>query len=124
MTAVKSPLRSIYANTNGEYHYPFSSPIGELLTLDHLCVNGDSYEAMPTDKVTNLLLINHTLYVYVRAFLEANELAFQRINEAEESVPKQLLEVISLIESLFKAKDWRKKLKQNEEFLKVLESSY
>jgi len=125
MTAVKSPLRSVYANTNGEFHYPFSSPIGELMTLDHLCVNGGDYQNMTADKISNLLLVNHTLYIYVRAFLEANELAFQRTNEAEESVPRNLLKAIDLIEQLFEAKDWRKKLHANEDLLtNILESSY
>jgi len=107
MSAAEAPISSIYANTNGKYHFPFSSPLGELMTLDHLSVNGGMYQATPADLTSWLLMMNHTLYVYVRAFLEANELVFLHKNNAQESVPPEIMTVLEIIEELFNKKRWK-----------------
>ena len=107
MSASEVQINPIYANTNGKFHYPFSSPVGELMTLDHINVNGGAFQGKPADLVSWLLMINHTLYVYVRSFLEANELVFMDRNSAQHTVPKEILDVVKFIEHVFNVKKWK-----------------
>jgi hypothetical protein len=116
-SAIDIPTSSLYANTSEKYHFPFASPIGELLTLDHINVNVGSYQGKPADSISWLLMINHTLYIYVRAFLEANELAFMNRNDAQNHVPQKILKALDFIEHVFKVDDWKKELKDNEDML-------
>ena len=117
MSASEVQTNSIYANTNGKFHFPFSSPLGELMTLDHINVNGGAYQGMPTDLISWLLMINHTLYVYVRAFLEANELVFLDRSQAQNCVPKEILEVSDFIEHVFSVRNWQREIKKNKPML-------
>jgi hypothetical protein len=107
MSASEVQTNSIYANTNGKFHYPFSSPVGELMTLDQINVKGGAYQGTPADLVSWLLMVNHTLYVYVRSFLEANELVFMDRNSAQQTVPKEILDVTEFIEKIFNVKKWK-----------------
>jgi hypothetical protein len=116
-SAIDIPTSSLYANTSEKYHFPFASPIGELLTLDHINVNVGSYQGKPADSISWLLMINHTIYIYVRAFLEANELAFMNRNDAQNHVPQKILKALDFIEHVFKVDDWKKELKDNEDML-------
>ena len=117
MSASESPINPMYANTNGKYRFPYSSPVGDLLTLDHLSVNGGQYQKTAADHVSWLLLINHTLYVYVRAFLEANDMAFMHRNDAQKCVPSPLLDVIDFIGDVFETSNWQRKIANNKKLL-------
>ena len=87
------------------------------MTLDQLSVNGGLYQAKPADDISWLMLVNHTLYVYVRAFLEANELVFLNRNDAQRCVPPEILNAVDFIDEVFKAKNWKKKIKDNKVML-------
>jgi predicted restriction endonuclease len=87
------------------------------MTLDHINVNGGKYQGMSTDTISWLLMINHTLYVYVRSFLEANELVFLDRSSAQETVPNEILEVIDFIEHVFTVKNWKRELTKNKPML-------
>lgn len=69
------------------------------------------------DAIGLAMLTNHNLYIYVRALLEANELAFMHASEAQKTVPHDLLDVCNLIGDLFATKQWRPKLKQHLELV-------
>lgn len=117
MSASEVQTNSVYANTNGKFHFPFSSPLGEIMTLDHINVNGGAYQGKPTDHISWLLMINHTLYVYVRAFLEANELVFLDRIQAQNCAPKEILEVVDFIEHVFSVENWKPVIKKNKPML-------
>ncbi len=117
MSASEVQTNSIYANTNGKYHFPFSSPIGEIMTLDHINVNSGAYQGKPTDHISWLLMINHTLYVYVRSFLEANEITFLDRSQAQKFVPDEILGAIEFIEYVFSIKKWKSEIKNNQALL-------
>lgn len=117
MSASEVQINPIYANTNGAHHFPFSSPLGEMMTLDQLSVNGGLYQAKPADEISWLMLVNHTLYVYVRAFLEANELVFLNRNDAQRCVPPEILSAVDFIDEVFKARNWKKKIIDNKVML-------
>ena len=93
------------------------SPIGDRLLLEHLNVRDGEFENRPNDSVTDLLLMNHTLYVYVRAFLEANEMVFMRPSEASQYVPQEMLDAVEIIHELILSDSWMSKYQKHKAFL-------
>ena len=61
--------------------------------------------------------MNHTLYVYVRAFLEANEMVFMRPSEASQYVPQEMLDAVEIIHELIMSDSWMNKYQKNKKFL-------
>jgi hypothetical protein len=117
MTAQPNPFSSTYADGGKSFHFPFSSPIGDRLLLEHLNVRSGEFENRPNDSITDLLLMNHTLYVYVRAFLEANEMLFMRPSEASQYVPQDLLKAVEIIHELILSDSWMSKYQKHKKFL-------
>jgi len=112
MTMHAAPLNPLYADTGADYHFPYSSPVGDLLALSHLNIRGGEFQRGAYDTVSNHLLTNHNLWVYVRGFLEANELAFMRASEADKAVPQKLLDMCAFIELIMGEERWQAKLKK------------
>ena len=112
MTMHAAPLNPLYADTGADYHFPYSSPVGDLLTLSHLNIRGGEFQRGAYDTVSNHLLTNHNLWVYVRGFLEANELAFMHASEADKAVPQKLLDMCAFIEHIMGEERWQAKLKK------------
>ena len=112
MTMHEAPVNPIYAGTGSYYHFPYSSPIGDLLTLNHLNIRGGELQKAAYDTVSNHLLTNHNVWVYVRSFLEANELAFMHASEADKAVPQKLIDMCAFIEDILGEERWQAKLKK------------
>jgi hypothetical protein len=112
MTMHEAPVNPIYADTGSDYHFPYSSPIGDLLTLNHLNIRGGEFQRGAYDTVSNHLLTNHNVWVYVRGFLEANELAFMQASEADKAVPQKLIDMCAFIEDILGEERWQAKLKK------------
>lgn len=112
MTMHAAPLNPLYADTGADYHFPYSSPVGDLLALSHLNIRGGEFQRGAYDTVSNHLLTNHNLWVYVRGFLEANELAFMHASEADKAVPQKLLDMCAFIEHIMGEERWQAKLKK------------
>jgi hypothetical protein len=112
MTMHEAPVNPIYADTGSDYHFPYSSPIGDLLTLNHLNIRGGEFQRGAYDTVSNHLLTNHNVWVYVRSFLEANELAFMQASEADKAVPQKLIDMCAFIEDILGEERWQAKLKK------------
>ena len=112
MTMHEAPVNPIYADTGSDYHFPYSSPIGDLLTLNHLNIRGGEFQRGAYDTVSNHLLTNHNVWVYVRGFLEANELAFMQASEADKAVPQKLIDMCAFIEYILGEERWQAKLKK------------
>jgi len=51
MTAQPNPFSSTYADGGKSFHFPFSSPIGDRLLLEHLNVKSGEFENTPNDGV-------------------------------------------------------------------------
>lgn len=111
--AVDCPNDKIYVSGNPSYAFPFPSPLGDVLKLHHLNVRQTKYDAKRFDELSHYLLTNHNTWIYVRALLEANELAFLDKHDAQQFVPPQLLNCISLIEELMSGGVWQNKMKKN-----------
>jgi hypothetical protein len=112
MTMHEAPINPLYAGTGDTYRFPYPSPIGDLLSLSHLNIRGGDFQKVPYDAVSNHLLINHNIWVYVRSFLEANELAFMHNSEADKAVPQKILDMCALIDDLMGRERWASKLKK------------
>ena len=112
MTMHEAPVNPIYADSGSDYHFPYSSPIGDLLTLNHLNIRGGELQKAAYDTVSNHLLTNHNVWVYVRSFLEANELAFMQASEADKAVPQKLIDMCAFIEDILGEDRWQAKLKK------------
>jgi hypothetical protein len=112
MTMHEAPVNPIYADSGSNYHFPYSSPIGDLLTLNHLNIRGGEFQRGAYDTVSNHLLTNHNVWVYVRGFLEANELAFMQASEADKAVPQKLIDMCAFIEYILGEERWQAKLKK------------
>jgi len=112
MTMHEAPVNPLYADSGNEYHFPYQSPVGDLLTLNHLNIRGGEFQRGAYDAVSNHLLTNHNVWVYVRSFLEANELAFMQASEADKAVPQKLLDACAFIEDLLGEERWQAKLEK------------
>ena len=111
IAASPTPVNPLYSNS--QMHFPFSSPIGELMSMQHLNVRGGEFQKATFDPVSYALLSNHNAYVYVRALLEANELAFLENSERRDLVPATTIEACEFIEDLMAEQNWDRKLKKN-----------
>ena len=112
MTMHEAPVNPIYADSGSDYHFPYSSPIGDLLTLNHLNIRGGELQKAAYDTVSNHLLTNHNVWVYVRSFLEANELALMQASEADKAVPQKLIDMCAFIDDILGEERWQSKLKK------------
>lgn len=118
MTAHEAPVNPLYAGKRGaDFHFPYPSPLGDMLTLNHLNVRGGEFNSKTLDTIGGHLLTNHNLWVYVRSFLEANELTFMHKSEADKGVPQKLLDTCAFIEDLVGEDAWQAKLKKHNKLL-------
>lgn len=117
MSAHEAPVNPIYAKSGKDFHFPYASPLGDLLTLNHLSVRGGEFQRGAYDSVSHHILTNHNVWVYVRSFLEANELAFMHVSEADKAVPQKLLDVCAFIDDIFSHTNWHAKLKKEKKLI-------
>ena len=118
MTAHEAPVNPMYAGKAGaDFHFPYPSPLGDLLTLNQLNVRGGEFNSKTLDTIGTHILTNHNLWVYVRAFLEANELAFMHASEVDKAVPQKLMDTCAFIEGLLGEDAWQAKLKKHHKLL-------
>jgi hypothetical protein len=98
--------------------FPYSSPIGDRITMGDLNVRGGDWDQRSFDNVSNALLCNHNCWVLLRAFELANEMAFASDGS---HVPAQWRECLSFIDSVFEANDWQNQLDFNKKLLAEIE---
>jgi hypothetical protein len=80
-------------------------------------VHGGDWNYRSFDTISSVLLCNHNCWIFLEAFRQANELAFESNGTA---VPAQWRECLGLIEEVFSSDDWESLLKENEELLKLI----
>ncbi len=86
--------------------FPFSSAIGDKMTIGHLNVQDwDAFDKRQYDNVSLLLLSNHNIWVTLDAVQRANESAFG--NNRHECTPQLFLDCVDLIDEAFAVNDWR-----------------
>lgn len=104
----KLPTGYAVANDPVARPFPASSPIASMFTLQELNPRNGSFEAKTMDKLGDQVLINHNVYVYVKAMIEANEAVF-----VKGVAPKALMDAVALIDEICRAQDWRSLLERH-----------
>jgi len=104
----RSPQGHIYVASNERF--PFTSPIGDRLTLGDLNVYQNLYEKRRYDPISLAMLVNHNVYVYLKSFDMANTLAFSGSTFSE--IPKIYQQCIEVVSEAFDSADWRAYLKK------------
>jgi hypothetical protein len=104
-----------YAYIGSKDPFPYGcSPLGKLLELGHLNVSDvdDAGQRKQYDTVSLMLLVNHDIWVTLKAIEMANDLAFGADSEA--TTPRTLVDCIAYINEVFDVAyskgDWRKYL--------------
>ncbi len=100
--------------------FPYSSPIGDRLTMGDLNVRSGDWDQRSFDTISNVLLCNHNCWVLLRSFELANGLAFESDGS---QVPAQWRECIAFIEGVFEADDWQAELKKKKALLDAVAAS-
>ena len=73
---VRAPQSRLHVDQSDVLAFPdANSPLSKVLALDQLSVKGGIWDQRPFDSVSNTLLVNHNVWVYLDAFQQANDLA-------------------------------------------------
>jgi hypothetical protein len=111
----ESFLIQSHALVGSTERFPYNSPLGNQLQLGHLNVQDYVLGKRQFDTLSNMLLINHNVWVYLDAFQRANDAAFGP--DANKLVPDLYLRCMDIIREAFERKDWRKYITQNQQIL-------
>lgn len=112
----KLPMGYPVANSKRPQPFPETSPVAGKLSLQDLNPRKGAYAVKTTDDLSDEVLCNHNVYVYLNAFRRANEAVFKRSGVA----PAALKDAAKLIESLFAMKDWASELESRKDSLQAL----
>lgn len=90
------------ADASNPKPFPASSPLGDQLLMHHLVVRGDKFQGRRIDNLSNMILVNHNVWVYLETMWQANQQAFA----PDRQIPSDYAAVLDLIPKVFAAKDW------------------
>ena len=110
------PMGYAVANANQTQPFPQLSPVASKLSLQDFNPRNGDYDVKTTDDLSDEVLCNHNVYVYLKAFLEGNDAVFKRGGGA----PAELKGAAKFIESLFAMKDWESALNAGKDSLQAL----
>ena len=108
----QAPQSTKYANSTQPF--PYSSPLGNKLTLGHFCVRGGEWDKRSFDNVSNMLLTNHNNWIFLDAFERANQIAF---NSNRVCMPVTWAKCLDFIEHVFSVTDWQAALDKERNLL-------
>lgn len=104
------------ANRGDAVPFPQFSPIASQFSLQDFNPNKDPFAPKTTDALADQVLINHNVYVFVKTFIEANELVFDRPQDA----PPEIVQATSIIKKLFEVENWQTELEKSKDFLQSI----
>lgn len=115
---VLAPQRPLYASEHCQVPFPYQqSPLGQRLLLNQLNVREGVWSARMFDSISNALLINHNIWVYLDAFKSANDIV--ALGEYSH-VPQDYMNCVDLIANLFaqtSQSSWMTLLERNKQLL-------
>lgn len=115
------PQSALQANPNLAVPFPHSQgPIGQRLLLNHLSVKSGQWVQRSFDSVSNTLLTNHNVWVYLDAMKTANDLAAAR---DKDRVPALYLECIEFIGDLLQRSSWTAYIGKHKKLLDAVAAS-
>ena len=80
------------------------SPIGHILQMHHLVVDGTEFAGRRVDELTNMMVANHNTWVILDAGRRANIMAF---GGNRQELPEDYIVVLDVIEQAFATKNWQ-----------------
>jgi uncharacterized membrane protein len=113
---VNAPQQPSYADNKCTLPFPHKqSPLGKVLMMNELNVQAGIWQKRQYDSLSNALLTNHNIWVYLDAFKQANDIvAIRDVNR----IPADYLQCFDLIKHLFsKTGDWTVDLESNKALL-------
>ncbi len=87
---------------------PNTSPISQHIYMHHIVIKDDDFESNRLDDVSNQLLINHNIWIYLDAGRRANEIVRNSFNE----LPPLLASALTAIDLAFTSDNWKSVLDQ------------
>ena len=115
IAVTEAPQSRLLADQNSVRMFEYSkSPLGKRLQLNHLNVRGGVWEHRNFDTISNMLLVNHNIWVYLDAFKTANVLASKR---DANYVPAKYLQVLDFIADIFVSETWKSALSDEKKLL-------
>jgi hypothetical protein len=116
-----SPQSRLHVATSPAVPFPYQqSPIGARLQLHHLSVRGGIWDHRQYDSISNMLITNHNVWVYLDAMKQANDLAAARDSAR---VPKLYLDGLDFIADVFGRDTWAAHLASNASLLDAVAPS-
>ena len=111
-------LATGYGIANQTYSDPFpsASPIASKFNMRQLNPKSGEFDPKTTDTMSDAIMVNHNVYVYIKSMIRANEAVFSRKPQA----PKELVRAVGIIDELFAARDWRSMLEARKEYLQAV----
>ena len=94
----------IMADAAAPVPFPASSPLGDLLSMHHLLIDDSDFKSRRFDSLSNFMLINHSLWVFLDAGRRANAAAF---TATQRNIPDEFARAIDVIEQAFLVENWR-----------------
>jgi hypothetical protein len=110
-------------NADPKRRIPFAhsqSPIGKRMFLHHLSVRDGLMDHRNFDSISNALLVNHNVWVYLDTFRVANDLALA--GDADR-VPREYIECMQFIADVFQDNCWPTAIQRNKELLDAVAPS-
>lgn len=71
--------------------------------MHHVVVNSEPIKGRRLDTLSSMLLINHSLWVYLDAERRANAAAF---NPTKRDIPNSIATALDIIQQAFTVEDW------------------
>jgi hypothetical protein len=106
-----------YSDANNAIPFPDSSPLGDILSMHHVVIKDDEFAGRRFDSLSNFMLINHTLWVYLDAGRRANAAAFYA---EKREIPNSFAAALDIIERAFIIENWEDFLNKESGSLNVV----
>ena len=90
-------------NVGSSKRFPFSSSIGDKLTLGDLCVKNEMFQDSPWDGLSSMLVANHNLETLLTSIQTAHRLHELESSDAEKFCPVRLIRAREAIEEVFES---------------------
>jgi hypothetical protein len=112
---LSAPQSRLHADSSTAPPFPHSqSPLGKRLLLNHLSVKGGVWDQRNFDTISNMLLVNHNVWVYLDAFGTANKVVAARDLDR---IPAMYLECIDFIADVFQRGAWAQQISKERKLL-------
>lgn len=109
----KFPTGYAEANADTDEFIPSISPIMKNWSIRDLNTHKGKKKGRRIDALADEIVLNHNVYVYARAMIDANDAVFG----GKRAVPAQITQAVDIIGELFTCADWQPKLEQYKGFL-------